>query len=67
MAVKDVKALFLVEKWPKFSCVIKVQNSAVTDKENPRKCICELLRIRHDYSACMVMGHVRKLAWRSKM
>ena len=35
VAVKDVKALFLVEKWPKFSSVIKVQNSAVTDKENP--------------------------------
>ena len=33
MAVKDVKALFLLEKWPKFSSLIKVKNSAVTDKE----------------------------------
>ena len=35
VAVKDVKELFLPEKWPKFSSLIKVQNSAVTDKENP--------------------------------
>ena len=35
VTVKDVKALFLLEKWPKFSSRIKVQNSTVTDKENP--------------------------------
>ena len=33
VAAKDVKALFLLEKWPKFSSVIKVENLAVTDKE----------------------------------
>ena len=35
VAVKDVKAVFLLEKWPKFSSLIKVQNLAVTGKENP--------------------------------
>ena len=35
VADKDVTALFLLEKWPKFSSLIKVQNSAVTDKANP--------------------------------
>ena len=35
MAVKDVKALFFPEKWPKFFSLIKVQNSAVGNEENP--------------------------------
>ena len=35
VALKDVKALFLLEKWPKFSSLNKVKNSAVTNKENP--------------------------------
>ena len=35
LAVKHVKALFLLEKWFKFSFLIKAQNSAVSDKENP--------------------------------
>ena len=35
VAVKDVKALFLLEKGLKLSSLIKVQNPAVTDKENP--------------------------------
>ena len=34
-AGKDVKAVFLLEKWPKFFRLIKIQYSAVTEKENP--------------------------------
>ena len=35
VVVKEVKALFLLEKWPKFCSLIKVENSAVTDEEQP--------------------------------